>query len=76
MSYTFTTSEQQQIQAALAQCTGLTWNAVDEAYDAVKFAGTNVLPFYTTLSNLLAQKLANPEGYDAATLADFNSAKL
>lgn len=29
MSYTFTASEQQQIQNALAQCTGLTWNGVE-----------------------------------------------
>lgn len=74
MSYTFTASEQQQIQNALAQCTGLTWNG--DEYVEVRLATTNALPFYTTLSNLLAQKLATPEAYDAATLADLNNAKL
>lgn len=55
MSYTFSASEQQQIQNALAQCTGLTWNGNE--YAAVPIAGTNAVPLYATLSNLIAQKL-------------------
>lgn len=74
MSYTFTVSEQQQIQNALAQYTGLTWTGVE--YKEIELARTNAVLLYTTLSNLIAQKLDNPGAFDTDTLADLKNAKL
>ncbi len=76
MSYTFTASEKQQIRDALARCTGLTWNADEAEYKEVRSAGTNAVPLYTILSNLIAQKFNTPEAWNKDTWADLNSTKL
>jgi Ca2+-binding RTX toxin-like protein len=74
MSYTFTAAEQEHIRAAIAASSGLTWNG--RQYDEVRRAGTDAVPLYQALSNLIAQKLATPGALDTATASDLKSAKL
>lgn len=76
MSYEFTQQERDQIQAAMAQCTGLQWNVGELKYEAVGDVGANCVPLYQTLSTLIGQKLNTPEAFDQATLSDLRSAKL
>jgi hypothetical protein len=76
MSYTFTTTEKQQIRDALARCTGLAWNADRGEYKSVDIAGTNAVPLYTTLSTLIDRRLNASVSLDKDTLEDLKSAKL
>lgn len=74
MSYTFSSTEQAQLQAAISASTGLTWDGI--RYSGIPVAGTNAVPLYQTLSSLIAQKLATPSSFDQATLKELQNAKL
>lgn len=76
MSYEFSQQEREQIQVAMAQCTGLQWNSERLRYDEVRTAGTNCVPLYQTISTLIEQKINAPEEFNQATLNDLKSAKL
>jgi Ca2+-binding RTX toxin-like protein len=76
MSYTFTVAEQAEIREAINASTGLVWDANQSRYREVPSAGTDAVPLYQTLSDLIAQKLATPGALDTATVSDLKSAKL
>lgn len=76
MSHTFTAQERAQIRAAIGASSGLAWDTETNRYVEVARAGTDAVPLYQTLSNLIAQKLTSPGALDSSTLRDLKSAKL
>ncbi|WP_295551257.1 calcium-binding protein [uncultured Pseudacidovorax sp.] len=76
MSYTFNNAEQQEIIGALAQCTGLVWDSRTQTYAAVSAVGTNAVPLYQKLSDLIGRRLTDPQIIDSSTIAELKSAKL
>jgi len=77
MAYLFTNEEQQTIQAAINECTAFELDAVTGRYKASESAMVGgAVPLYQTVLDAVKLKLETPEQYDAATLADMNSAKL
>lgn len=59
MSYVFTTSERAQIQAAIDASTGLVFDVTSGIYKAVSIVGSNAVPFYQTLSDIISEHISS-----------------
>jgi hypothetical protein len=57
MSYVFTTSERAQIQAAIDASTGLTFNAALGKYEAGGTVGSNAVPLYQAIYDIISSHL-------------------
>ena len=72
MSYVFTDSERAQIQAAISASSGITLNG-DGTYSANAAVGSNAVPLYQTLSDIIGAPSGAISGTD---LTDLKNAKL